>query len=167
MKKKHLLSLLLAAACMIAPLSGCGGKTDSGTTAGGKTDSSHPVITMNAPYRNMSAFYDLVHEKYPEVNLEIIPYNGENTTAYMSNMRKSGQLTDIYFNTFYSPGRYDDASDFLDLSGYDFTGNFTQSRLREVTNDGAVYSCRSATAPSASPTTGRCWKNTAGRCPKT
>lgn len=35
---------------------------------------------MNAPYRNMSQFYDLVHEKYPEINLEIIPYNGENTS---------------------------------------------------------------------------------------
>ena len=48
-------------------------------------------------------------------------------------------MTDIYFTTYYVPGRYDDKSDFLDLSGYDFTGNYVQSRLREVTLDGSIY----------------------------
>ena len=94
---------------------------------------------MNAPYRNMSAFSDLVHEKYPEINLEIIPYNGQNTSAYMKDMRLSGQMTDIYFTSFYTPGRYDDEEDFLDLSAYEFTDNYTQSRLREVTYDGGIY----------------------------
>lgn len=131
MKKKRVLSLLLAAACVLSLLAGCGSKN------GGSSD--HPTITMNAPYRNMSAFYNLVKEKYPEVNLEIEPYNGNNTTSYFLDMRKSGNLPDIYFSTIYFPGRYDDAADFLDLSGYDFTGNYTQSRLREVTYDGGVY----------------------------
>ena len=49
--------------------------------AGALADSDHPVITMNAPYRNMSAFMDLLHEKYPEINLEIAAYHGQNTTA--------------------------------------------------------------------------------------
>ena len=83
--------------------------------------------------------FDLVHEQYPEINLEIIPYNGQNTSAYMKDMRRSGEMTDIYFTTYYTPGRYDDAGDFLDLSDYNFTGNFTQSRLREVTHEGSVY----------------------------
>ena len=30
-----------------------------------------------APFRNVSAFKDMVAEKYPEINLEIIPYSGE------------------------------------------------------------------------------------------
>lgn len=130
MKKKRIFSCLLALLCVAGLLAGCG--------AGAKADE-HPVITMNAPYRNMSMFYDLVKEKYPEVNLEIIPYNGQNTSAYVSAMRASGEMTDIYFATYYVPGRYDDENDFLDLSAYDFTGNFTQSRLREVTNNGGVY----------------------------
>ena len=29
----------------------------------------------------MSQFYVMVHEMYPEINLEIIPYNGENTSS--------------------------------------------------------------------------------------
>lgn len=130
--KKRIICLLLAVVCICSVLAGCGSK--SGTDSG-----DHPVITMNAPYRNMSGFYKLVKEKYPEVNLEIIPYNGKNTSAYMTNMRSSGQMTDIYFTTYYVPGRYDDASDFLDLASQDFTGNFAQSRLREVTLEGAVY----------------------------
>lgn len=55
----------------------CCNNTSDDNTASGE----HEVITMNAPYRNMSQFYDLVHEKYPEINLEIIPYNGENTSS--------------------------------------------------------------------------------------
>ena len=113
--------------------------TGSGTASPSSPASNRPVITMNAPYRNMSTFYQLVHEKYPEVNLQITPYNGQNFSAYVADMRTAGQLPDIYFTTYYTPGRYDDAADFLDVSGYDFTGNYAQSRLREVTTEGAVY----------------------------
>ena len=138
MKKKRILSLLLAVACVVSLLAACG-STDTAADSKPSGSSDHPVITMNAPYRNMSAFLDKVHEKYPDINLEIIPYNGQNTSAYMKDMRLSGEMPDIYFTTFYNPGRYDDAEDFLDMSGYDFTGNFVQSRLREVTLDGGIY----------------------------
>ena len=139
--KKKLLCLLLATACVASLLAGCGSKTDTDDSSetNKTSDSDHPVITMNAPYRNMSTFYHLVHEKYPEINLQIIPYNGQNYTSYVNDMRAVGQLPDIYFATYYTPGRYDDAVDFLDMSSYDFTGNYSQSRLREVTYEGAVY----------------------------
>ncbi len=135
MQKKRILSIILTFVCAASLLAGCGGSNKDGSGASGD----HPVITMNAPYRNMSQFYDLVHEKYPEINLEIIPYNGQNTSAYMKDMRLSGEMTDIYFTTFYTPGRYDDEGELLDLSAYDFTSNYTQSRLREVTYDGGIY----------------------------
>ena len=128
--KRRILSVLLVLLCLASLLAGCGG-------AGAGEE--HPVITMNAPYRNMSTFYNLVKEKYPEVNLEIEPYNGMNTTSYFMDMRKTGNLPDIYFSTVYVPGRYDDKADLLDMSSYDFTGNFAQSRLREVTYEGGVY----------------------------
>lgn len=136
MPKKRVLSLILALSCTAALLGGCAGNdTSDDTTASGE----HEVITMNAPYRNMSQFYDLVHEKYPEINLEIIPYNGENTFSYMKDMRFSGELPDIYSTTYYTPGRMDDEGDFLDLSGYDFMDNYTPSRLRDVSYNGGIY----------------------------
>ena len=143
MKLKKVLSAVLAAVCAASLLVGCGSSAATATeetaasTASGSSD--HPVITMNAPYRNMATFLDLVHEKYPEVNLQIEPYNGANTTSYFTDMRRADQMPDIYFATFYSPGRFDDKAQLLDLSGYDFTGNFVQSRLREVTYEGGVY----------------------------
>ena len=139
--RKRVLSLVLALACLLSLLTACGSQSGTSTDAdkSGDSTSDHPVITMNAPYRNMSVFYDLVKEKYPEVNLEIIPYNGQNYTTYVLDMRTARQMPDIYFTTYYTPGRNDDAADFLDLSAYDFSGNYSQSRLREVTLDGAVY----------------------------
>ena len=164
MQKKRVLSLILALSCTAALLGGCAGNnTSDDNTASGE----HEVITMNAPYRNMSQFYDLVHEKYPEINLEIIPYNGENTSSYMKDMRLSGELPDIYSTTYYTPGRMDDEGDFLDLSGYDFMDNYTPSRLRDVSYNGGIYMLPWATAPSASPTTKRFWTPTAGRCRRT
>lgn len=139
MKAKKILSALLSFACGLSLLTGCGGTTPNTDSNATNANSDHPVITMNAPYRNMAMFYDLVHEKYPEVNLDITPYNGANTTQFFLDMRLSGNLPDIYFSTIYSPGRYEDSEEFLDLSGYDFSGRFAQSRLREVTYDGGVY----------------------------
>lgn len=141
MRKRKIFVSVLVVACTALLFSGCGSSKSQNNTdnksAGNSSD--HPVITMNAPYRNMSTFVDKVKEKYPEINLEVIPYNGQDTTAYMQDMRKTGEMTDIYFTTYYIPGRYDDKEDFLDLSGYDFTGDYVQSRLREVTLDGSIY----------------------------
>jgi raffinose/stachyose/melibiose transport system substrate-binding protein len=136
MQKKRVLSLILALSCTAALLGGCAGSDTSDDNA---ASGEHEVITMNAPYRNMSQFYDLVHEKYPEINLEIIPYNGENTSSYMKDMRLSGELPDIYSTTYYTPSRTDDEGDFLDLSGYDFMDNYTPSRLRDVSYNGGIY----------------------------
>ena len=141
MQKKKILAVVLAVTCVALVSGGCGSSGSQKNTDGKSTDnaSDHPVITMNAPYRNMSTFVDKVKEKYPEINLEVIPYNGQDTSAYMLDMRKTGQMPDIYFTTYYVPGRYDDKADFLDLSSYDFTGDYVQSRLREVTLDGGIY----------------------------
>ncbi len=144
MKRKKIFTKVTSFACAVllaAGSVGCGTKGSSADDSGKQADntSDHPVITMNAPYRNMSDFVEKVKEKYPEINLEVIPYNGENTSAYMKNMRKSGEMTDIYFTSYYTPGRLDDKADFIDLSSCDFTENYVQSRLREVTYDGGIY----------------------------
>lgn len=135
MQKRKLSAMAFMVSCAVLVAGGWGTVESEAEEA----SSDHPVITMNAPYRNMSTFVQKVKEKYPEINLEIIPYNGQNTSAYMKALRSSGNLPDIYFVTYYAPGKYDDEADFLDLSGYDFTGSYVQSRLREVTYNGGIY----------------------------
>ncbi len=99
----------------------------------------HEAITFSAPFYNASNFVALVNEKYPEINLEFIPYNGQNTTAYTQASLNTGYAADIYCATTYSPD-VDDLSDkLLDLSGYTFTDNYVKSRLHEISDRGTVY----------------------------
>lgn len=137
MKKIKIIILLIVLTFSLLISAGC---CDKNIAAGNSDEKSiHPVITMNAPYLNMSKFYELVHEKYPEINLEIEPYDGQNLAGYTISMRKSGNMPDIYFTPTYIPGSVRDKEDFLDLAGYAFTDNFAQSRLREVVYDGGIY----------------------------
>lgn len=73
----------------------------------------------------------------------------------MTDMRKSGQMTDIFFNTVYTPGHLDDENDFLDMSDLDFTDNYVQSRLREVTPNGGAVSLDVAELPCNVPGSAR------------
>lgn len=138
MQKKRWTVLLLAAACSAALLTGCGSKqsTDDGSAGTGE----HEVITMQSPFRNMSAFVDIVHEKYPEINLEVVPYSGKNYTAYVKAELAADDMPDIYCTTYFTPD-LDDASDkLIDLSSYAFTDNYAEARLRDVTDSkGAIY----------------------------
>lgn len=101
MKRKQVICFALALACILGMLAGCGAK--AGMESGTKTGSKHETITIDAPYKNVDGFVELVHEKYPEINLEVIPYSGQNTTAWMKSMLRAGELPDIYFTTMYTP----------------------------------------------------------------
>ena len=132
---KKIFGCFLTITCAIALLSGC---SSTNATKENKT-SEHEAITINAPYNNISDFVDLVHKKYPEINIDVIPYSGKNTTTWMNSMLQSGDLPDIYFRTVYSATNEDVSDKLMDLSSCDFTDLYVQSRLREVTDDGAVY----------------------------
>ncbi len=132
MKKKRLLSGLLALVTVGSLLFGCGKADKGGTT--------HEALTICNPFRDVNAFIEVVHKYYPEINFEVLPYSGSNGTAYMQGQLRSGELPDIYMTSVYVPGQFDSADKLIDLSGYDFTDNYVQARLREsATDDGAVY----------------------------
>lgn len=76
-----------------------------------------------APYRDIDNFIDTVHKTYPEVNIEVIPYSGENTTTYLQNMLAADDLPDVCTMTFYNPAAMVVSDRLIDLSGYDFTDN--------------------------------------------
>lgn len=92
-----------------------------------------------APYKEVEAFIEQVHSVYPEVNIEVVSYSGDNTTTCLQNMFAAGDLPDVCTLTYYDP-RIDLVSDkLLDLSGYDFTDNCVESRLQDVFDNGAIY----------------------------
>ena len=117
-----------------AALTACGGKTETV-----KKDDTHEVITFMAPYMEEEAFIEQVHSVYPKVNIEIVPYSGDNTTTCLQNMFEANDLPDICTLTVYDPMTYHVSDKLLDLSGYDFTDNYVESRLQEVSDNGAIY----------------------------
>ena len=91
------------------------------------------------PFRNPSRLLDLVQEQYPEIDIEFVPYSGYNGSAFADEELAADDMPDIYIGSMYTPG-LDDVSDrLMDLSAYAFTDNFTDQRLREVTDDGHIY----------------------------
>ncbi len=106
--------------------------------------SEHEAVTILAPYLECDRLADLVHEKYPEVNLEILSYSGANTTQYLQNMLAADDLPDICTQTVYDPNINDMSDKMIDLSSYDFTDNYVESRLQDVSDDGAIYMLPSA-----------------------
>lgn len=139
MEKKRIVSLLLALALLLAVLSGCGNA--SRPTELARPAEEHAAITMTAmvPFRNPSNLAALVHEKYPEINIEFVPYSGYNATAYTRMTLEADDMPDIYFGSMYNPEVTDVRDRLLDLSAYPFTDNFTAQRLREVTEGGSIY----------------------------
>ena len=120
---------------MLLCLTGCTNKNST---------SEHEAVTILAPYLECDRLADLVHEKYPEVNLEILSYSGANTTQYLQNMLAADDLPDICTQTVYDPNINDMSDKMIDLSSYDFTDNYVESRLQDVSDDGAIYMLPSA-----------------------
>lgn len=135
MKKAKGLGLLLAVVCAAFLLSGCSRAKEPVSP----NSSRREAITFMAPYRDIDNFIDTVHKTYPEVNIEVIPYSGVNTTTYLKNMLAADDLPDVCTMTFYNPATLDVSDRLIDLSGYDFTDNYVESRLRDVTDNGAIY----------------------------
>ena len=117
-----------------AALTACGGgKAES------KTADAHEAVTFMAPYKEIEAFIEQVHSVYPEVNMEVVPYSGDNTTTCLQNMFAAGDLPDVCTLTVYNPLTDLVSNKLLDLSGYDFTDNYVESRLQDVFDNGAIY----------------------------
>lgn len=137
MRKNRVFSLLLALIVIASALSGCGNRSDAPDS--GNTGEKHEPITMLSAFGGTGQFVDLVNEKYPEIDLEIIPYSGSNMTAYMRDELSTEHMPDIYVTTVYFPGQEDLSDRLIDLSAYAFTNNYAEVRLRDVSDNGAIY----------------------------
>ena len=132
MKPQRITALILALACTLTTLAACGRRDDA-------AEETHEPLTIVSLFPEMDHFIKKVHETYPEINIEVIPYAGGNTTAYLNAQLRSGHMPDIYLTTIYMPERQDLSDKLIDLSGYSFTNNYTASSLHEVSDNGAIY----------------------------
>lgn len=137
-------SSLLAATAAGSLLVGCGSSSSVSQTAAASSTASaakageHAPITIMDANRDYSALMDLVHQKYPEIELQVQPYRGHNTTVYMKKQLSTDHQPDIYNTTQV----WDDAlqkEHLLDLSAYAVTELYNPARLNEVDVEGATY----------------------------
>lgn len=132
MKPQWVIALILALVCTLTACTAYSRQADA-------AEETHEPLTIVSLFPEMDHFIDKVHETYPEINIEVIPYAGGNTTAYLSAQLRSGDMPDIYLTTVYVPERQDLSGKLVDLSGYSFTNNYTASSLHEVSDDDAIY----------------------------
>ena len=113
----------------------------AGSTADNSTDitgSAHEPITLMDAQRDYSAVIDLVHERYPEINIEIVPYRGRNMSAYMKQQLYTDHMPDIYSSTkAWDPAVQ--SEHLVDLSHYSIVDQYVPARLDEYTYEGGLY----------------------------
>ncbi len=140
MKRTRLFVLLLTF-CMLLTLTACGAETTTTTTsaAASVADSGeHEPITLMDAQRDYSALIELVHEKYPEINIEILPYRGRNMSAFCKQQLETGIMPDIYSTT--QAWDTDLQKQYLvDLSHYSVSELYSTARLSEYIVDGSLY----------------------------
>ena len=78
----------------------------------------------------------MVQKARPEINIEIAPYRGGNTTQYMYDQLYTGHMPDIYSTTqmFTCYDKYPE--NLIDLSKYDFTSRYNEARISQYELDG-------------------------------
>ena len=98
MKPQWAITLILALFCILTACTAYGRRVEA-------AEEVHEPLTIVSLFPEMDHFIEKVHETYPEINFEVIPYAGGNTTAYLSAQLRSGDMPDIYLTTVYVPER--------------------------------------------------------------
>lgn len=103
---------------------------------GGNT---HEALTITSS-SGLDEFKELVHSKYPEINLEIIPYDGSNWPRFTRDQLIAGEMPDIY-STSLAWLTYPEEikENLLDLSNYAFTDLYDPTLLSQQEVDGGLY----------------------------
>ena len=157
MRKKKFSAALAVFLCAAQLMTGCGasdteksseaaaqesetsGESSSEDGSAGKSaEGEHEAITIMDAQRDYSGLIELVHEKYPEINIEVVPYRGRNMSAYCKQQLETGIMPDIYSTTQAWDGEYQEAN-LIDLSQYGVSELYNAARLEEYTVDGALY----------------------------
>ena len=123
--KKRIFCIILAVICAIPFFQGCNNKE-------------HKTITIMDAQRDYRELIKLVKEKYPEINIEVIPYRGGNMSAYTKQQLETGIMPDIYSTTQSWDFEYQ-RENLLDLFQYDVSSLYEPARLTEYFDEGSLY----------------------------
>ena len=129
---------LILAAAMALGLAACG-DGNSQTDPAAQTGNPHAPLTINRISNLITEeFVEALHEVYPEINLQIVSYAGNNGSGYARYSMEMDDMTDIHITTqpFHKELM---AERFVDLSNYDFLDNYSTFLLNSLDVDGSIY----------------------------
>ena len=129
MKRKYLVAMMLLLALVVAMLP---------TSMGLAEETEHEPVTLMDAQRDYSGLIALVKEKYPEINIEILPYRGRNMSAFCKQQLETGIMPDIYSTTQAWDTQLQQEN-LIDLSQYAVTELYNDARLSEHVVDGGIY----------------------------
>lgn len=134
MKRITCIVLSLILVCLLC---GCEAGKKNDTTESKQSDE-HEALTIYTCNMNYQEFTDALHEKYPEINIEFIQYEGYNMSGLIREQFETGMLPDIINATYIQPPELQKKC-LLNLSSYDFVNNYSDNLLNFVNVDGSIY----------------------------
>lgn len=133
MKKRTCLALSVLFAVLLC---GCGAQKEEKAETPSKEE--HEALTMYTCNLNYQAFVDALHEKYPEIHIKFIQYDGYNMTGLIREQFETGMLPDIVSATYIQSDELQ-KKNLLDLSTYNFVNNYSDNMLNISNVDGSIY----------------------------
>lgn len=143
---KRMIKLLALGMVLSCYLTACSHSSDIPTTqenfasdAEDAVEEEHDEITIASLNQLFTeSFFDIFHQKYPEINLKIQNYAGTNGSGYAMYSLANGDIPDIYVTT---QNFFKDAQEeyLLDLSNYDFVNNYSHTLLTSLDINGGIY----------------------------
>lgn len=132
--------LLLSGLAAAVFMSGCGmNKTSQAEKNEGKNISGeHEPLTIVDAGQDYTELMKLVHEKYPEIQLNVEGYIGQNQSRYFYKQLETDNIPDIYATTYDWDGELQKKY-LIDLSGEEFSGSYNEVNLDACSVDGKNY----------------------------
>lgn len=137
--KQQRYSLVFISGIIISMLlSGCGQNGETAEKSQKKEAEQHEPLTIIDSGQDYSELIDLVHEKYPEIQVQIEAYLGQNQSRYFYRQLETDHMPDIYTTTYNWDGELQKKY-LIDLSGEEFSGNYNEINLDACSVDGENY----------------------------
>lgn len=137
--KQQRYSLVFISGIIISMLlSGCGQNGETAEKSQKKEAEQHEPLTIIDSGQDYTELIDLVHEKYPEIQVQIEAYLGQNQSRYFYRQLETDHMPDIYTTTYNWDGELQKKY-LIDLSGEEFSGNYNEINLDACSVDGENY----------------------------